>query len=238
MDMKIEPIKIDIEPLKIFAQLALILDQDELMEGIYKIRKRWQLEANLIPYKDFEEWYKNNWGDLPLTEDAYYYLSTAKDQLEIRTGQSSLDPITEYQRNKELAYLNSNDFELNHLLRKNGIKNPTFQALILKAIICGEVNQEDWDKLENGDGATLYGEWLFDDTEFFAGLEKIYKADTKPEIKRDRKWYWLKRSGKTYREIAEGDLLAGKINMETLKKNVKKQIKRYKEFLRGKRGDI
>jgi len=60
--------------------------------------------------------------------------------------------------------------------------------------------------------------------------KKDYNLDTISNIKRDRDWYWQKKQGKTYLQIAEEDKV-NKIDPEDFKETVRKAIKRYEKDL-------
>ncbi|MCL4417343.1 MAG: hypothetical protein M1365_11700 [Actinobacteria bacterium] len=213
-------IKIKIKDDLAYAEVAYILDQDGLLEDIHEIRKCWGLNKNLVPYDEFDSW-RQFPHDLPLSSKATSLLYEAKDNLE-----------DDLPKTKEIAYLNTVEFEIEQLLRKQGI-SPSFNDLILRALACDEIRDKDWDNVELTKKDFKYGKWIYEASNVFFPLERFYNRDTKQEIRRDREWYWLHKRGKSYREIARETKQRGHIEVDRFRDNVKRQIGRYKDFLKG-----
>lgn len=59
-----------------------------------------------------------------------------------------------------------------------------------------------------------------------------YSADTKGEIRRDRKWHWLNKNGKTYLEIAEEEYIKeSRGHAEDYIKTIERAVARYRKRL-------
>lgn len=222
-------IEIDINNKDIFAKLAYNLDQDNLLEQILKIRKCWLLEKELISYDNFENWIEEPHYDFSLSPEAANYWSIANDNLPdlsfTRKERSSLSE----EKLHEIANANPMDMEIEYLLRQNGLI-AGYKKLILKAIICGKVNLFDWNETNINTNFSL-GEWWFNIPYF----ENIYKGATKPEIVRDREWYWLHKHGKPILRIAkETKHKPAWMQPEEYEETVKSAVKRYKSFLKNK----
>ncbi|OGH26145.1 MAG: hypothetical protein A3C30_03475 [Candidatus Levybacteria bacterium RIFCSPHIGHO2_02_FULL_40_18] len=211
-------IDIEIDDLKTFAGVAFILDQDKLLNSFIEIRQCWRLNKGLIPYDKYHSW-RESYHDFPLSSHAASILYEAKDNL-------GDDPSKE----REIAYLDPVEFEAEQLLKRLGI-SPSLYDLILRALVCGEVRNEDLNESEISKKNFKYGDWLYTVSNIYLPLESAYKGDTKQEIKRDREWYWLRKSGAKLLQIATGTPYRGAIDPRAFVDNVKKQIKRYKAFL-------
>lgn len=218
----IEEIRIDIEDTIIFANAAYILDQDKLLNKMHEIRQYWELRKNLIPYSEFDIWYETHKNDFSLTPEVANHWGELPDFSFTQT--TTPPPIEIIQKIATSDYM---ELELEHLLRKNGL-TASFRKFILKAIVCGEVKVGDWE-------STKEDEKFLNEDSFFniVKFEKLYKDDTKTEIKRDREWYWeSKRGGKTPMQIAKETKYRPEwIEPGDFRKNIDNAIKRYKLFL-------
>lgn len=216
-------IKIAIEDTKLFTYAAFILDQDNLLNKTEEIRPYWELRGELIPYDEFDTWFTQHKDDFSLTPEVANYWGELPDFSFTNTAPApSLEII------QKIADSNHIELELEHLLRKNGL-NASFRKLILKAVVCGEVRLSDWASTNDTDK-------FFHEDSFFnmKTYEKLYKGDTKPEIRRDREWYWENKRGKTPMQIAKETSYRSKyIPAEDFRQNVKNAIGRYELFLKS-----
>lgn len=222
-------IEIDILDDLAYAKAARILDQDAFMNRVNAIRNSWGLK-NFIRYQNFQDWLNEPHIDYSFTAEAAETLNSTNERLETDVMHGNMSFYDEYDKNKQLSDVRVIDFELEYTLHKLNL-DLSLKPMLLKTIVCNKVKAEDLpdDRMTN---EGLHKGWLFDD--LYYGYKNIEaKLDKKPEIKRDREWYWLKKSGLTYLRIAQTTKYRGKIDPKDFEGNVKKQIKRYKKFLKG-----
>lgn len=220
-------IEIKIKDNKIFTCAAFILDQDELLNKIFEIRKYWGLDKKLISYDEFDVWHKQPHYDFSLTPEVAAYWVNAKNKLPDFSF-TNAEPTTSLEIQQEIIDSNPMDLEIEFLLRKNGL-SASFKKFILKAVVCGGINLNDWESIYDNE-KFYHGDWLFS----IPTYEKIYKGRLKEEIRRDRIWHWQKRKGETQLQIANDSPERGKIHPEDYVDTVKKGLKRYKLFLQVK----
>lgn len=216
-------IKIDIENNRAFASVAFVLDQKQLLDKIAEIRLYWELRNALIPYDKFDDWYSQHKDDFALTPAVATYWGEIPDFSFTNTAPAPTQDII-----KKIIDSNHIELELEHLLRTNGLK-ASFRELLLKAIVCGEVKIDDWDRTNSHK--------TFPNHDSFFNIpvyEKLYKGDTKTEIHRDREWYWEKKKGKTELQIAKDtNHKPEHIDATDFRQNVKNGILRYELFLKN-----
>ncbi len=222
-------IKIEIEDDNIFTHAAFILDQDDFYNKILEIRKCWHLDKKLIVYNDFEKWVKEPHYDFSLTSEVATFWDKAKSKLpDFSFTQIESNISTE--TFQEIINSDPMDLEIEYLLRKSGLSVP-YKQLILRAIVCGQVTQDDWKSTkENKD--FYHKDWWFD----IPTYEKTYKGRPKREIRRDREWYWEYKRGKTDIQISsETTYRDEEMHPIDYEENyVKPALKRYKSFLKVK----
>lgn len=249
-------IEIDISNPSIFASAAFILDQEDVLVRIKQIRKSWNIEE-LIPYEDFEKWLNEPHIDINLTPEAAQVLNSATEQFETDSSHGNISLEKENDRNRQLLKVRVIDYELEYSLHKFNL-DLIFKLLLLRAIVCNKVTEEDFPQskkipkdtkqyfFKEKDGQMseakstqkyrkvhFFEEWIYDGLYSFNQPKNIPLSDTKPEIARDREWYWLHKSGKSYLQIAKGADDRGSIEPDDYRDNVKKQVKRYEQFLKG-----
>ena len=103
-------------------------------------------------------------------------------------------------------------------MKKFGI-NLKYKNLIIKAVVCGEVDEND---LENTKADFDY-DFLLDSQELRFAIEKSYVGKEKIELDRDREWYWIHKGGVPVNDLAN--------DYDSVEK-VDKQIDRYRKFLK------
>lgn len=216
-------IKIDIENNKEFASAAFVLDQDKLLNKISEIRQYWELREQLISYDTFDNWYALHKDDFPLTPDVATYWGVIPDFSFTNTA-----PEPSQETIQKLIDSNHIELELEYLLRKNGLK-ASFRNMLLKAIVCGEIKTPDWKSTSSNE--------TFPNHDSFFNIptyEKLYVGDTKPEIRRDREWYWENKRGKKPLQIAkETHYKEEWREADEFRQNVKNGILRYVLFLKN-----
>jgi len=220
-------IKIEIEDDNVFTHAAFILDQDYLYNKILEIRKCWYLDKELVFYNDFKRWIKEPHYDFSLTPEVATFWDKAKSKLPDFSF-THIESNINTEIFQEIINSDPMDLEIEYLLRKSGLPVP-YKQLILKAIVCGQVAQDDWKSTkENKD--FYHKDWWFD----IPTYEKTYKGRPKEEIRRDRIWHWQKNKGKTQLQIAKDATERGNIDPEDYVDNVKKGLKRYRQFLKSR----
>lgn len=221
-------IEIDITDLLAYARIAHVLDQDEFMDRVNAIRKSWGLN-NFVPYQNFEDWLKEPHIDFSFTSEAAKVLESAKERFETDTTHKNMTPYEELGKNKQLSEVRVIEYELEYTLHKLNL-NLNLKPILLKAIVCNKVKKKDLsDEKKIFEGK--YKDWIFDDLYYGYKPKTGTKLDTKSEITRDRQWYWLHKSGKSYLQIAKVAKERGVTAPNLFKSNVVIQIKRYEQFL-------
>lgn len=198
--------------------LAYVLDREGVPERISEIREKWGIHKDFVPAKGFSVWLNQYHPELSLTKEAADYYGNSLDRFEIEDSRDKETTIEKLERIKKLSNFNIIDFELELLMRKFGI-TPKLKKLIIKAIVCNEI--------ENGDlkevGTNTSYDFLLDSQELRFVVEKNYKGNEKIELDRDREWYWKHKEGVFIKDII------GDYDSE---EKVDKQIDRYRSFLR------
>lgn len=222
-------INIEIEDDKLYTCAAFILDQDDLLDKIFEIRKCWDIHKKLVPYNEFDIWLKQFHYDFSLTPEVATYWVNAKDKLPSFSF-TKIEPTASLEIQQKIIDSDPMDLEIEYLLRKNGLP-ASYKNFMLKAVVCGEVTLKDWEST-NSNEKFYHGDWMLD----ILTYQKLYKGRLKEEIRRDRKWHWQFKTGKTDIEIAqETTYRDDKIDPEDYKENyVKPALKRYKHFLKIK----
>ena len=174
---------------EVYARAAYFLDQPEVLKRIKLIRNCWHLGHELIPYDSFENWSNSCKYDFDLTKETAEYYEQIKDKINEFQGKSSPSELEKYEAYKlasDFCQLNPMDFELEVLLIKTGFKK-YYREIALKAIVCGEVRPVI---NESGLSTFQYKE-LIRDEKISKVINKFYKGKKqKPNIRRDRNWYW------------------------------------------------
>lgn len=181
-------IEIEIDNLLVFAKVAFFLDQDEVLQRILKVRKHWLKEP--IPYEKLATWLKVYKPNLTVTPEAERSRADAVDQFETDTTHHNLSEYDTTLRSKDLANMRDVDYEIEYTLRLLNL-NSNFKDLILKAIVCNEVREDDYPNLQHK-SSYKFNDWLFEDSLFKQKIKKAYDSGReKSKIKRDRKFYWM-----------------------------------------------
>jgi hypothetical protein len=220
-------VKLNISDLLIKTSLAYILDRTGVPERIKEIRKAWKIE-NLIPSNKFQEWLDSYHADLTMTKEASDYYSNNVDKFEIEDSRDSSITVDKLARVVKLSKFNVIDFEIELLMKKFGI-NSKYKNIIIKAVICNEINDGDLSKVKDLADYDL----LLDSQELRFVIEKHYLGQEKSEVDRDRRWFYKSKqymkAGKSFRKsfqkIAKDD--------GEEEDKVRLQLKRYKSFLKG-----
>lgn len=223
-------IEIDIPNSVVYAIVARIFGQEEIINRINSIRKSWGLK-NFVAYPEFQDWLQKPHIDFHFTPEAADALNYIKERLEIDAMHGDMSVYEDYDKNKQLSKVRVIDFELEYSLHKFNL-DLNLKQLFLKAIVCNQVRIEDFPtdkKVSTG----IYSDWMFES--LYYGHKNRLEAlpDTRPNISRDREWYLLHKSGKSYLQIAKDAKDRGGIEPEDYRENVRKQIKRFERLLKG-----
>lgn len=181
-------IEIEINNLLVFARVAFLLDQDEVRQRILKVRKHWLKEP--VNYEEFTNWQKEFKPDLTVTPEAERSRADAFDKFETEAAHHTLSEFDTTLKNNDLANMREIDYEIEYTLRLLNLSS-TFKDLMLKAIVCNEVREDDYPNLQQR-SVYKYNDWLFEDSLFNQKIKKAYDSGReKSKIKRDRKFYWM-----------------------------------------------
>lgn len=216
----------------IFTNLVLILDQDDFLIHISKIRNCWNLVDELTEPKNLNAWLTEYHPEFTLTSYAADILNQVPERLEIDSLHKNLDDYEVHSRNIELAKLDRCDLEIEILLKRFNIPN-SLKRIILQSVICGVLEESDYADLKLDKIRIRSNEWLYEDVNLGLRFIKFGEVDTKNDIVRDRDWYWLRKSGKPYKEIASEDPLYKKsMGLGNYADQIKDRVKAYRTFLR------
>jgi hypothetical protein len=230
--LNIEPIKIKIADIYKYSQVAYLVDRDDFLKDIVKTRKLLKLK-DLIPRKDFE-----------LIEEVQTDYVNNLFELKI-----SIDKSPEYKRRANIfkKKLEIENF-LSLIFKKYKIADD-LSNIVVYSILCNEV----WDKDLNIGASFFPGDEIinYSDQPLFskhAGFIAVFPStkienvnqifrdykrslkipDIITNIKRDRKWYWLKKAGWSYSKIFEKAKSEGEY---ITRDGVIKAIKQYEKRL-------
>lgn len=230
-------IKIEIEDVRRYADVAFLVDREDFLNDLVRLRKRFGFES-VRKYDSGKHWAANRWdvnSELLLKHsDA---VAPFEDKLQDTNYMSDLTIAErnklydEYQKASRILPENAFFQDIQKLRRKYK-KSPNFDRIIAHAVIYGEVRDDDYVTCEIGidypeiefvdydkeakPAITFYPLVQMDDIKKLLEekVEEVLKKyqkevldgtlidyDTRPNIKRDRDWYWKKRSGLSYSAI-------------------------------------
>ena len=232
--MKIKPIDIKIRNNWKYGEIAFLVDREDFLKDSEKTRKKLGLKK-LIPYKNLDRWLSNQ------------YDQETKDYL-IESRKFSRGTVYSLPKGKI-------DLTIEKFLEKYR-KPQTFFLPIRSAILSGIVTDEEYSSTAYCD--ILYPEIPIQDPKIaiiinpetkLPEIEELFKTrvkktieeystyilkskrgffDTVSNIKRDRRWHWLKNKGLSYSQIQQK---AEKEGEPITRDGVIKAIKQYKERL-------
>ncbi len=213
-------VKIITKDIKVYTSLAYLLDRDGVYEKMLEIRDKWKLNEGLIDVKQFDIWLNSPHPEIDFTESSANYYQEEVDKFDLENDRNNgVADIELNNKTKMFSNFNQIDFEVEILMREFGI-NARYKQLIIKAIVCGVVGDDDFKK---EDGRFKY-DFLLDDQKLRFVLERSYKGYKKIEIERDRKMYYENKFGnKTRYKISD------EIDMDY--DTAKKSFDRYRDFL-------
>jgi hypothetical protein len=228
--MNIEPIKIDIEDSLKFGRVAFFVDRDDFLQDVSKARSELGLKK-LISRQRAEDIFLN-------------YRS--------RNGRMKIEFTRWDKASKlELNILKSMNLIIDIVNRYHNT-NRAFAEVVKFSVICGVVKEgdidarpyfiNDWEFEENNDFYQLnFGNGAIvvypDSTDkevlevFHDFKKKMNIPDTISNIKRDREWYWLKKKGKSYYQIAIKENKGNELRALNDKEAIRKAIKQYEKRL-------
>ncbi len=221
-------IKIKVSDKLLLTSLAYVLDREGVPERIFEIRICWGIGTDFISPKNFHKWLAADHPELNFTKEGADYYGNKVEQFEIESSRNKDVTIEELQQISELSKFNIVQFEVELLMKKFGI-NPKHKKMIIKAIVCNEVDEKDINQPKEGFGY----DFLLDSQELRFAIEKNYESKQKIEINRDRGWYYRSKEymqlGTSFRKSYQ--IIAGEVGEDEDK--IKLQIKRYKKFILG-----
>ncbi|KKS96370.1 MAG: hypothetical protein UV73_C0011G0042 [Candidatus Gottesmanbacteria bacterium GW2011_GWA2_43_14] len=148
--MKITPVAIKITDLRKFAEVAFLVDRDDFLQDLIKLRKKWGLDKQLLLLPPTKPWFTFPWqvkdSQLESYIKATVKLETA-DANSNKMGKMSIKDKNKYLRNlkKTERLLPSNDFRSGIMdLRKKYRRPPNFDRIIAHSVIYGEVTNQDF----------------------------------------------------------------------------------------------
>lgn len=227
-------------PIGLLTHLVLVLDQEDFLKHVSELRNNWELTDRLIEPENLDKWIIDYHPNFKLTKWAANALDNASQKISIDSStnnisSSQFDQKTieaTYlmdQKTKEYAYSNPIDVEIDILLKRFSIPEQ-FRSLIIEAVVCGVIT-ETYSVSDKYTQSKLR-DWFYEDINLDKKISG-YRTDTKNELLRDRNWYRLSRDLKFKpMQIAKADPQRGLIDLIDYRNLIKRQIKRYKKFLK------
>lgn len=225
---KFEPIKINIKGQKLFADVAFAIDSPYFIKRAQVLRKKYKITSPLRD-KDCHLWVAKNIVEKKGKE-------TAKKLFEeIDDIRSDMNLTVNYGYAFIKAVFGCNiqklDYKSTYLINFQDPPKYFYYSIPLSEldaiVLTPQSRKKDVIKLFDEYKNTMKvmkkdsnAQDIFDD----------YK-DTQGNIKRDREWYWKKRKGKTYLQVALEDKERCGIDPEDYKETVRKAIKAYEKLL-------
>jgi len=220
-----EPVLVKIKNPKKFTQVVMVLDNETVLKEIQAIRDKWGI-VDFYPRSKYFSWQKKLGQE---GRDKEF-----RENIETMRRRKGLDPIFDLVL-KRAAVCNEvidSDYKSAYLIPVPDPRSSDFKHAIVinpnttkdDLLYVFEKFQEDI-KASNSKG----------NKRLAATLPKYsieINVDTRSEIQRDRKWYWLYKAGRSYLQIAASVNERGKIKPEDYRDNVIKQIKRYSALLK------
>jgi len=223
MKMKYEPVKINIKGNRKYGDIACLMDRDDFLKKIALIRKRWKI-SKLIKTRRLRDW--------ELMMQKQKKLSSFMKDVELIS--KHFDPLGNYffaiYKAIICGVVSNNDYHTAYLRFVDNdvdVGQPTRFAIYFTADTTKEELLEVFDEFKKSVSSIRKIRPV--DRYYFSYGDK--KPDTISNIKRDRAWYWKKKQGKTYLQIAKEDKERGGIDPEDYKETVRKAIKQYEKRL-------
>lgn len=232
------PIKIQIEDGRRFADVAFLLDRDDFLKDVVKIRKSSGLAVQT--YDSSKHWTDDRWNT-PI--EARLKHSEATQELENQLQdlnymldlsiEEKIDVLEKFRKADRILPENAFRQDIQRI-RKKYKKAPNFDRIIAHAVLYGEVRDEDYitcdieiDRPEvdivDYDREARVVVVIYPNVKpidvakiIQEKSEKVFKEyqekwlrgslvnyDTRGNIKRDRKWYWMNKSGRGYTKISK-----------------------------------
>src|SRR3989344_3991499 len=146
----------------VLTNLVLIIDQMDFLEHVLGLRRCWELTDKLVDVSDMDGWLNGYHPNFKLTSYAADTLDNAHNRLEIDSLHNNIDGYEFDHRTKELAYLNLIDLEMEILFKRFGVPI-AFKKMILKSIVCGIIEEQDYAKFENSNLPNELRNWIYQD---------------------------------------------------------------------------
>jgi hypothetical protein len=254
-----DQIKILIRNNKEFGDIALLVDKEQFLEDVKRLRIKWGIKE-LIPIKLYPEWRE----DLVRARSSK---QQEQNKLKKQDVRNLTDPELEDFKDVIARVMPDVDFECDiRDLRIKFNKPETFDKAIAYSVICGVIPSGIYKTTYYEYESSRLPERLQDRTSrigiyvtpqsteedilrVFRAVKgsifkpradglgpffNLYNKDQITNIKRDRDWYWRNLKKDSYKKIAVSDnekLMADKYFIEDYAEKVRKAIKRYREAL-------
>ncbi len=260
------PIKIQVEDKKNYGVIAYLMDSDEFLADVQKIREkislinlpyRFPIYNNEVVDKIVARYYEQDRKNLRITLNlnhfiGYIELICKKQDLELRDIDSNLAIVTDEAKKMLIKYKKSDSFYdaivsaiLTGVVHWEDFEGTITIHLDPRIISSYEVKREIYAIVVTPESTITEVEYQFkkirrsfdekwstfnelDKTISTIGEEYGKIPDTKPNINRDRKWYWMNKKGLGYQKIAN---LSSNSNLSISKQVVANAVADYKTKL-------
>lgn len=211
-------VKINIEDKLVHTSLAYLLDRLGVYERMLEIRKCWKLETLVSP-ENFEEWIISPHPNISFTSEAVDYYQEGSDRYDLENSRSNNFDRDLWDKTIKFAGFDQIQFEVELLMKDFGI-NLRYKKIILKAIVCDQIDKQDLE-FETGD---FNYDFLLDSQKLRFVVEKSYHSKSKVDIKKDRGMYYQNK----YDHISQ--IRLGK-ELHASRDTVAHALRRYRKFL-------
>ncbi|MCL4354240.1 hypothetical protein M1349_02085 [Patescibacteria group bacterium] len=225
MEIAISPVAVNLKNIVAYSHLVCILDNKVVLRRISKLRKKWEINTfyKSVEYVKWIQRLGNEGTDGKFREDVERFRKSL-----------DIDPAFDLSLKKAIVCneINEGDYKTAYI---TFIRNPRSQDIRHAIVITPSTTQKDlvdtFNKFKEDVGNAILkkSDSIYPKLKFSLRMS----SEKRNEIKRDREWYWLKQSGRSYRQIAESATDRGYITIDDYRNNVIKQIKRYAMFLQS-----
>jgi len=228
MDIKIEPIKIEIDNPRRLCDIAYLMDRDDFLQEVVRLRKKWQIEKLITPKKelDWESFLVKNrqidefWQDIDSLRNRFKLTSNYNKALIFAIVCGVVNEDTYH-----TSFWASIDNDMD-------VGAPTMFVIYFTA----DTTEKELLKTFNEYKTQIKTLRKIKPLDRFFQSVGNTQPDTISNIKRDREWYWKKKQGKTCLEIAKEDKQKGSIDPEDYVETIKKAIRQYRKRLSFSKG--
>lgn len=151
MNIPIESVKITIKDNKYYTDVALLVDRDDFLSDLFKLRKKWGLDKDLLEYHPKKLWLSFPWGGTKEQRDKYFKAIAPFEKrmenaalMDILVQQGKFENfMKDYEKARRIWPAEDFYLDIQDIRRK--YRRPyQFDKIIGHAVIYGIVRDEDY----------------------------------------------------------------------------------------------